>query len=233
MNFPKCHTSELKDTRAAWSPVSAIPLLLSIFLWMFLHNSKGCLYCWWLSDGSGGGTGKSHEVLRQEGLMAGYLPHTPAYAEINPSLSNHLICHFSPPDLEICKKNCCLFVCLFLEGEFKSPLFLWPIHLANMVWSLWCVGSQKELWKSVYRSFLLLRRICVCVPMAQMLSCIWLCNPMGYSPPGSSVHGIFLLQGIFPTQGLNLGLLSPSLTHGFFTSNYNGAIDDSKQQMTY
>jgi len=84
---------------------------------------------------------------------------------------------------------------------------------------------------------------------------------MGYSPPGSSVHGIFLLQGIFPTQGLNLGLLSPSLTHGFFffffeniyyitkhrysgkqsdewthgffTSNYNGAIDDSKQQMTY
>ena len=38
---------------------------------------------------------------------------------------------------------------------------------------------------------------------------------MGCSPPGSFVHGIlqagvgyhFLLQGIFPTQGLNLGLL--------------------------
>ena len=45
-----------------------------------------------------------------------------------------------------------------------------------------------------------------------------LCNPMGCSPPGSSVHGILqagilewgshsLLQGIFLTQGANLGLL--------------------------
>ena len=49
-------------------------------------------------------------------------------------------------------------------------------------------------------------------------SCLTLCDPMDYSPPGSSVHGIFqaritgvgsqsLLQGIFPTQGLNPGLL--------------------------
>ena len=48
-------------------------------------------------------------------------------------------------------------------------------------------------------------------------SCLTLCNSMDCSPPGSSVHGIFqakntgagchfLLQGIFPTQGLNLGL---------------------------
>ena len=44
-----------------------------------------------------------------------------------------------------------------------------------------------------------------------------LCEPMDCSPPGSSVHGILqakttgvcchaLLQGIFPTQGLNRGL---------------------------
>ena len=44
------------------------------------------------------------------------------------------------------------------------------------------------------------------------------CDPVDCSPPGSSVHGIFpgknagvgchfLLQGVFPTQGLNLGLL--------------------------
>ena len=44
------------------------------------------------------------------------------------------------------------------------------------------------------------------------------CDPMDCSPPGSSVHGIslgrntgvgchFLLQGIFLTQGWNLGLL--------------------------
>ena len=40
------------------------------------------------------------------------------------------------------------------------------------------------------------------------------CNPLDYSLPGSSVHGKntrvgchFLLQGIFPTQELNSGLL--------------------------
>ena len=49
------------------------------------------------------------------------------------------------------------------------------------------------------------------------LSCLTLCNPMDCTP-GSSAHGIFpgkdtgmvchfLLQGIFQTQGLNLGLL--------------------------
>ena len=48
-------------------------------------------------------------------------------------------------------------------------------------------------------------------------SCPTLCDPMDYSPPGSSVHGDSpgkntevgchaLLQGIFPTQGLNPGL---------------------------
>ena len=50
-------------------------------------------------------------------------------------------------------------------------------------------------------------------------SCLTLCNPMDCSPAGSYVHGNFpgkktgvgfhfLLQGIFPTQGLN-----PSLLH--------------------
>ena len=49
-------------------------------------------------------------------------------------------------------------------------------------------------------------------------SCPTLCDPMDCSPPGSSVHGDSpgkntgvdnhsLLQGIFPTQGLNPGLL--------------------------
>ena len=45
--------------------------------------------------------------------------------------------------------------------------------------------------------------------------CLTLYDPMDCSPPVSSVHGIlqtrvgchFLLQGIFLTQGLNLGLL--------------------------
>ena len=49
-------------------------------------------------------------------------------------------------------------------------------------------------------------------------SCLTLCDPMDYSPPGSSVHGNspgentrvgchVLLQGIFPTQGSNPGHL--------------------------
>ena len=57
--------------------------------------------------------------------------------------------------------------------------------------------------------------ICCC-SVAQ--SCPTLCDPMDCSPPGSSVHedspgkntGVgchFLLQGIFPTQGSNPGLL--------------------------
>ena len=49
-------------------------------------------------------------------------------------------------------------------------------------------------------------------------SCLTLCDPMDCSPPGSSVQedspgkntgvgSLFLLQGNFPTQGLNQGLL--------------------------
>ena len=48
--------------------------------------------------------------------------------------------------------------------------------------------------------------------------CLTLCDPMDYSPPGSSLHGIpqarilewschFLLLGIFLIQGLNQSLL--------------------------
>ena len=58
------------------------------------------------------------------------------------------------------------------------------------------------------------RQTCVLV----VQSCLILCNPMNYSPPGSSVHGDSpgkntgegrhsLLQGIFLTQGWNPGLL--------------------------
>ena len=66
-------------------------------------------------------------------------------------------------------------------------------------------------------------------------SCLTLCNPMNCSSPGSSVHADFLgkntgvgyhtlLQGIFPTQGLNL---SPALAEGFFTTSATW-VDSSK-----
>ena len=67
--------------------------------------------------------------------------------------------------------------------------------------------------------------MCVCVYMCGQMPhaksiqlCPILCNPMDYSPPGSTVHGDFpskntgvgshvLLQGIFPTQVSNPLLL--------------------------
>ena len=60
----------------------------------------------------------------------------------------------------------------------------------------------------------MVKRYAVCLVVQ---SCPTLCEPMGYSPPGSSVHGDSpgkntgvgchaLLQGIFPTQGSNPGL---------------------------
>ena len=62
--------------------------------------------------------------------------------------------------------------------------------------------------------------VCVCVSLfTHVLSHVWLlCYPMDHSPPGSSVHGDSpgkntrvgchsLLQGLFPAQGSNPGLL--------------------------
>ena len=60
--------------------------------------------------------------------------------------------------------------------------------------------------------------VCACTRAKLLLSCPTLCDPMGCSLPGFSVHGDSpgkntgvgchaLLQRIFPTQGLNLSLL--------------------------
>ena len=57
--------------------------------------------------------------------------------------------------------------------------------------------------------------VCVCT---HTQSCLTLCNPMGHSPPGFSVHGLFQARilewvaisssgGILPTQESNLRLL--------------------------
>ena len=65
-------------------------------------------------------------------------------------------------------------------------------------------------------------------------SCLTLCNPMDYSPLGSSVHGDSpgkkecwvgchaLLQGIFPTQGLNPGF--PHCRQILYHRNHQGSI---------
>ena len=64
-------------------------------------------------------------------------------------------------------------------------------------------------------SWILMRDAVVLCLVAQL--CLTLCDPLDCTPAGSSVHGILqvkntgvvchaLLQGIFPTQGLNPGL---------------------------
>ena len=63
--------------------------------------------------------------------------------------------------------------------------------------------------------------------------CLTLYDPMDCSPPGSSVHGYFpgkntgagchfLLQGIFPTQESNLGLLH--CRHILYQLSYEGSL---------
>ena len=72
------------------------------------------------------------------------------------------------------------------------------------------------------------------VPVLYLVSqsCPTLCNPMDCSPPGSSVHGESpgkntgmgchaLLQGIFPTQGSNPGLLNCRWTCAYCHINFN------------
>ena len=75
------------------------------------------------------------------------------------------------------------------------------------------ITSRRPIWNSVTWRFYEAMPLLLCLA-AQ--SCPTLCNPMDCSPPGSSVHGDSpgknirvgchaLLQGIFPTQGLNPG----------------------------
>ena len=66
----------------------------------------------------------------------------------------------------------------------------------------------------------------LCCGCSVTKSFLTLCDPMECSLPGSSVHGNnvgvgrhFLLQGIYPTQGSNLHLLTSALAGGFFTTS--------------
>ena len=83
-------------------------------------------------------------------------------------------------------------------------------NLYNRFIIYFCYGVNIFLWYNIYLS------IIICAVRAQLH--LTLCDPLGCSPPGSSVHGDSLgentgvdchalLQGIFPTQASNPGLL--------------------------
>ena len=65
--------------------------------------------------------------------------------------------------------------------------------MVSVVWPLY--GTQDGLLKMIdvkYRaSIVVCVGVGVCVCSGGTLSCVQLCNPMDYSLPGSSVHGIF------------------------------------------
>ena len=105
---------------------------------------------------------------------------------------------------------------------WRSPLPPWGLTL--------CSPRSKSLVCSPSLPFCLLP---TSVPTPNMYAkslqlCQTLCNPMDWSPPGSSVQGFSpgkntgvgchaLLQGILLTQGSNPSLITfPALTGGFF-----------------
>ena len=99
--------------------------------------------------------------------------------------------------------SCAYQFCLYTSGQ---SLVLWP-HVTNC----------KTDWETYFLAGwpLLAETWGWAVPCSVAQSCPTLCDPLDCSPPGSSVFqarilewvAIFLLQGIFLTQGLNSHLL--------------------------
>ena len=112
-----------------------------------------------------------------------------------------------------------LCVCVCLIQLFSSNLLPYYFHTSLISESLYLPCLQLKILKIffLYWNFKnIMKQDVVWYLVAQ--SCLTLCNPMDYSLPGSSFHGDssgkdtgegchFLLQGIFPTQGSNIGLL--------------------------
>ena len=107
-----------------------------------------------------------------------------------------------------------------MEGSENHPHGIWKSHFyphriprraGNYTLPSHSCSQETTPWSGQLEN---IPRLCLCLVTQ---SCLTLCDPMDCSPPGSSVHGDspgkttrvgchVLLQGIFPTQGLNPGL---------------------------
>ena len=93
-----------------------------------------------------------------------------------------------------------------------------------MLWLYFCKANNAKTLLHIWQFMNIYTYVCeqislyIAMGCASLLSCVLLCDPMDCSLLGSSVHGDSpgkntgvgchtLLQGIFPTQGSNPGLL--------------------------
>ena len=93
----------------------------------------------------------------------------------------------------------CLVKCLLTKFVFTKN----PVLNASLVTLKSSLQSEIIYLSTVYLSSFMsvtghTKQACMhtCVCMLSCFSCVWLCNPMGYSLPGSSVHRI--LQARIP-----------------------------------
>ena len=99
--------------------------------------------------------------------------------------------------------------------------FSFSLVLGRNVSSFWVTSCSPFYFLKLKVKYVMCACVRACVCVCVCVSCLVisnLCDPMGCSLPGSSVHRILqakiskwgchsLLQGIFPTQRLNPGLL--------------------------
>ena len=97
----------------------------------------------------------------------------------------------------------------------RHPFFI-HFQICSLNFSFLSLSLQLYVYNKIYLTYTLLYSLLLCLCAQSLQLYLTLCNLMDCSPPGSSVHGIFLarilewvvlLQWIFPTQGSNLSLL--------------------------
>jgi len=99
------------------------------------------------------------------------------------------------------------FPFLFHKAKYPTYTFLWLAFLKNLI----CLGNRSALvFIILLPSFWHLLNIhahvtctvymhacmCACVCAKSLQSCLTLCDPMGCSPPGFSVHGIIQARAL-------------------------------------
>ena len=119
------------------------------------------------------------------------------------------------------KKKCCLLTCIQISQEAEQVV--WYSHLFKNFPYVGVIHTVKGFSivneaVDIFLEFSLFWKFSMIQSAAAKLLqlCPNLCDPIDGSPPGSSVPGILqarilewiaiLLQGIFPTEGLNPGL---------------------------